>query len=217
MESADYTRRGLRVVVIFVGVGILAMVLLRLTTMNPPPTRAKLKKPPLPLYGQVSDFHFLNAQGFYVYLNDLKEHVWVADFIFTRCKGMGMRLYMEMESLQKEFPMSSGVRFVSFSIDAAHDSPFVLTQYIKSKKINQKQWFFLTGKPRKINAFLLQDFSMAVQRKKEPYECPGDLSRSNKFVLMDRKAQIRGVYAVSSGDQMARLRKDIKSLLKPGD
>ena len=42
---------------------------------------------PLPVIGQIPDFHLTNQNNQAVSMADLRGKVWVADIIFTRCPG----------------------------------------------------------------------------------------------------------------------------------
>ncbi len=48
-------------------------------------TAARGATPDLPILGQVPEFSLTEAGGRTVRRADLRGHVWVADFIFTRC------------------------------------------------------------------------------------------------------------------------------------
>ena len=93
-------------------------------------------------YGAVPDFTLTERSGSPVSLSDLKNKVWVADFIFTRCAGQCPLMSQKLNQLQRKL---KGVQFVSFSVDPGTDTPKVLSDYAKLYSADPEKWFFLTG------------------------------------------------------------------------
>ena len=58
--------------------------------------------PPLPKVAAVPGFSLTERTGRGVTLEDLRGHVWIADFIFTTCAGPCPELSLRMRSLQKD-------------------------------------------------------------------------------------------------------------------
>lgn len=140
----------------------------------------------LPVYGQVPDFALTERSGSRVSLSNLKNRVWVADFIFTRCAAQCPLMSQKVGQFQREL---KDVRFVSFSVDPGTDTPQVLSDYSKLYGADPARWFFLTGDKETLNR-VFQSFHVATL---------GDpMFHSVSFVLVDRAGRIRGYY--DSGD-----------------
>ena len=89
-------------------------------------------KPPLPAYGVVPDFTLTDQNGAaFQSTARLNKKVWVADFIFTNCPGPCPRMSSQMHQVQAALDGNDAVRFVSFTVDPARDTPPVLAAYAK--------------------------------------------------------------------------------------
>src|SRR2546422_4434033 len=69
---------------------------------------------PLPILGAVPPFALTERAGTALGAHDLEGHVWVADFIFTRCPDFCPALTVRMKRLQDVLAApEDGVRLVS--------------------------------------------------------------------------------------------------------
>lgn len=166
---------------------------------------------PLKLYGQLSDFSLIERSTQPIHLNDLKGKVWVCDFIFTRCSGICPMMSKRMADLQKELPQDENLLWVSFSVDPEWDTPQVLDEYAKKYDADPKQWLFLTGERNKIHQLIKEDFKLGVEAGKRMNE---PIIHSNRFVLVDGDAQIRGFYQANDKNDLIDLKRDLKALLE---
>src|SRR5689334_24366880 len=115
-----------------------------------------LRPRPLPDLGTVPPFALTERAGTPLGAADLAGHVWIADFVFTRCPDFCPALTGRMAGLQKRLAAGDDpVRLVSFSVDPAHDTPAVLTAYA-TRAGASGTWLFATG-PRTDVAALLRD------------------------------------------------------------
>jgi len=64
---------------------------------------ATKKNKDLPILGKIPDFTLINSKGIEFNGRELKEKVWVADFIFTTCAGPCPKMTENMAALQKKF------------------------------------------------------------------------------------------------------------------
>jgi protein SCO1 len=159
---------------------------------------------PLPVLGQIPAFELINQQGHHYGMAALNGHVWVADFIYTHCEGPCPRMSSHMHSLQGK--VSPEVKLVSFSVDPERDTPQALEDYGKQFGADDAHWAFLTGDPQILNmldhdAFKLGSLGVAMDH-------------STRFVLVDKKGQVRGYYGIADGDPVAKLAKDAATLEK---
>ena len=165
-------------------------------------------KPPLPSYGVVPDFTLTDQTGAAFSSNALDKHVWVADFIFTNCPGPCPRMSSQMHQVQTALASDDGVRFVSFTVDPARDTPVVLTAYSKHFEADPAKWYFLTGDAPALNHLSYDVFKLN--------NVDGTLIHSTRFALIDRQSRIRGFYDSLDQDVVPNLIADAKRLLKDG-
>ncbi len=161
---------------------------------------------PLPVIGQIADFHLLNSDGKTVSLKDLKGKVWVADFIFTTCGGICPTMTANMAKVHRSYVLVDEVRLVSISVNPENDTPQVLKAYAKKFKANTDRWLFLTGPLADIQKLVVGSFKMG--KIDEP------VFHSSYFTLVDREGRIRGYYDGMDKEKIARLFKDIAVVLR---
>jgi protein SCO1/2 len=163
-------------------------------------------KPPLPSYGVVSDFTLTDQNGSSFSSTALDKQVWVADFIFTNCPGPCPRMSSQMHQVQTALASEAGVRFVSFTVDPARDTPPVLAAYSKHFEADPARWYFLTGATETLNHLSRDVFRLN--------NVDGSLEHSTRFVLVDAQSRIRGFYLSSDQDAIPNLIADAQRLLK---
>ena len=163
----------------------------------------------LPVLGAVPDFALVERSGAPLTPADLRGHVWIADFVFTRCPNVCPLLSQRMAKLQGAFARAGDpVRLVSFSVDPAHDTPEVLRDYARRAGAHDG-WLFVTG-PRDAVATLLREGFKVAWADDGPATSP--ITHSDRFVLVDRALRIRGYYHGSEPDDVARLARDAIAL-----
>lgn len=160
---------------------------------------------PLPVMGRIPDFQLTAQDGQPFDSKVLAGHIWVADFIYTTCQGPCPMMSSTMHQIQAQTSSEMpDVRFVSFTVDPAHDTPPVLAEYATHFKPEPGRWFFLTGEAAKLNDLGINAFKLN--------SVDGSLTHSTRFVLMDGKGQIRGYYITGEDGFMPKLMHDIRQL-----
>lgn len=155
----------------------------------------------LPDYGSAPVFRLTERSGKTLDRSDLDKKVWVADFIFTRCPGPCPLMSLRAQELLAQIPL---LTVVSFTSDPDYDTPEVLTGYADRYKADPDRWLFLTGAKEEINR-------IASEFKFGRIDSPD--MHTTRFVLVDRKGQIRGYYDSNDAEHLVRLNRDIRSLL----
>lgn len=171
----------------------------------------------LQVLGEIPDFSLTERGGRTVTLADLRGKIWVADFIFTRCGGICPLLTSRMAQLQKEIGLESApdLRFVSFSVDPAYDTPAVLREYARSHGAPEQSWLFLTGERDQLHRVIKDGFRLSVAEKEGADADPNEMiTHSDRFVLVDSAGRIRGYYHGTDEESVARLRADLGRLRK---
>jgi len=165
----------------------------------------------LPIYGKVPDFSLVTSGGKKMDLADLRDKVWVADFIFTRCAGQCPLMSGRMEELQEDLSRHSALRFVSFTVDPSWDNAQVLSRYAQRYHARAESWLFLTGAKEAIYRLAREGFRLGVEESGGSTEEP--IIHSSRFILVDGRARIRGLYNGKDEDAVEKLKGDIRALL----
>ncbi|RKU16365.1 SCO family protein [Candidatus Poribacteria bacterium] len=155
----------------------------------------------------VPDFRLTTQQGKPLTLSDMKDKIWVADFIFTNCPTICPAMTQEMARLQSEF-VADPVYFVSFSVDPERDTSSVLSRYAKAYGADDRRWHFLTGDKTHIYQLAEKGFSLAAGHSGT------EILHSARFVLITPDGNIYDYYDSRSKPALLRLRRDVKALLE---
>ena len=163
----------------------------------------------LPVLGAVPHFTLVERSGQPFTTESLGGHVWIADFVFTRCPDFCPALTTRMAGLQKRLAHGDDpIRLVSFSVDPAHDTPEVLAEYATRAGAGDG-WLFVTG-PRAPIADMLRNGFKVAWADDGPPSAP--ITHSDRFVLVDRALRIRGYYHGTDADDVDRLARDAGAL-----
>lgn len=166
------------------------------------------QEPPLEVLGSVPDFTLTAHTGAtFSSQAELKGRIWVADFIFTNCKGPCPRMSSQMRQIQQRTADLKDLRLVSFTVDPERDTPQVLAEYAQRYHADGR-WVFLTGPMPALNQLKRHAFLLG--------NVDGQLNHSTRFVLVDRKSRIRGYYDTSEPGSVAKVVADIRRLVAEG-
>lgn len=161
---------------------------------------------PLPAYGAVPDFILTMQTGQAFRGSSLDGSVWVADFFFTHCTGPCPMMSSRFRRIDKTFAGRNDLKLVSMTVDPRRDTVPAIAEYARKFNAEPGRWFFLTGPMSELNTLCRNVFLLG--------NVDGDLDHSTRFVLVDRKRQIRGFYQSNDSGSMRQLVRDIESLLK---
>jgi protein SCO1/2 len=161
---------------------------------------------PLPVYGTVPDFALISQTGSPFQASSLDGSVWVADFFFTNCQGPCPRMSSRFRRIEKTFADRNDLKLVSMTVDPKRDTVPVIADYARKFSAEPGRWWFLTGSMDQLNTLCRTVFLLG--------NVDGNLDHSTRFVLMDRRRQIRGFYRSDDSENMQQLMHDIQSLLK---
>jgi protein SCO1/2 len=160
----------------------------------------------LPILGDVPSFAFTNIDGRSIDASALRGHVWIADFIFTRCVTMCPIITARMNVLRRSI-RSSEIRFVSFSIEPEYDTPAVLRAYAARWSADPR-WLLLSPPVGKETEFA-KAMNMPFQRTAMPLE---PILHSTQFFLIDQRGRVRGLYGSLDDAAVRRLVADATRL-----
>jgi protein SCO1/2 len=160
----------------------------------------------LPTLGDVPPFAFADTEGRMIGESALRGHVWIADFIYTRCTTMCPIITAKMSLLRRAIP-SADLRFVSFSIDPDHDTPEVLKAYAATWN-NDPRWLLLSPPAAQI-----AEFAKAMKVPFEHTAIPREpILHTSLFFLVDGRGQVRGAYGSLDDKAVLRLVADATML-----
>ena len=175
------------------------------------------------IWHTTANIHLQNQLGDTVSLYDKQGKIIVADFFFTHCAGICPKLTANMARLQQSFIRGGDIRkkidtsivqFISFSVDPERDSVSVLKAYADRFGVNHDNWWMLTGSKDSIYRFAFEELKVD-KYSNEPIT--PDFVHTSRFVLIDKKYQVRGYYNGLDSLSIAKLARDIGILMLEKD
>jgi protein SCO1/2 len=114
----------------------------------------------------------VNQFGQPVVLSSFKGRLVLIDFIYANCASVCPVLTAHFAQIAKQLGprLGSQVTLISVTIDPEHDRPAHLLDYARTHDAARPGWFFLTGRPRDIDALL------AVYKLKRRREADGSIT-----------------------------------------
>lgn len=194
------------------------LVLAVWTAVGPRPKQGGWDEKPLEglgAFGMVPDFSLTERSGKPFGLVDLRDKVWIANFIYTHCEDTCPLQSAEMARLQDDLADKANVKLVSISVDPERDTPRALSRYAERFKADPDRWLFLTGKKKEIYHLAQEGFHLSAAPAPDVGQESDEILHSSRFVLVDGQ-QIRGYYESNDAEALGRLRRDLKKLTQRG-
>ncbi len=164
------------------------------------------------IYPKIPSFSYMNQDSTLVTSESMKGKIWVADFFFSTCPTICPVMTTQMKRLQAMTKdLESDLQFISFSINPKYDQPTILRRYIKHHGIEVNNWQFLTGDEAETHELGVKSFLVHVASDEE---AAGGYAHSPAFTLVDKEGIVRGVYVGTDTQDVNRLEKDLRKLLK---
>jgi protein SCO1/2 len=162
----------------------------------------------------VQAFSFKNQDGIAFTNADMQGKVCVVNYFFTNCKGICPRMNNNLKKVFEDFKDEPDFLIISHSCDPERDSVPKMKHYADSMKADTRRWVFLTG--RKDSLYKMARFSYGIDDPKNAVaNINDDFIHTQFFALVDKNGVVRGaVYDGLKEEELTKLRKDIKGLLK---
>ena len=164
----------------------------------------------VPTLNRVPDFSMTDQSGTEISSVDLFGHVWIANFMSTRCKDACVVQLDAMRDLQGSLRESSSwehIRLISIGVDPDGDTSESLTDYIIDNDLDTTQWHFLSGTRNAIRRLSGGGLKLPPDDDTRSIDAP--LKGSDQLVLVDWEGRIRGYYNSSSDEEVQILKRDV--------
>lgn len=174
----------------------------------------------LPVMSYVQDFSFTDQNGQTVTEKNIDNKVYVTNYFFTTCKGICPKMNFNMKGVYDEFKNYKDFAIISHTSMPETDSVPLLKAYeekmIGSNPNYAAKWYFVTGSKDSLykmarQSYLLDNDKNNSENIKEAF------IHTQFFALVDKQKRVRGIYDGLKKDEIARLEKDIATLLKEQD
>lgn len=159
---------------------------------------------------RIPAFRLTDQLGRAVTEKELEGRITVANFFFTRCKGICPRMSLNMAYLQKALREDPDILLLSHSVDPEADSVPVLAAYAAAQGADPARWRLLTGDRELIYRLARQEYFAGDPVG--PSAAGTDFLHTEDVILLDGLRRIRGMYNGSLLSEMERIRQDISIL-----
>ena len=208
-----FTSRLTRLTMIVMGVGILAVMVLRMATGYRDANQ-------LPVLGAVPEFTLTDQNGEAFRSVDVAGKVWLASFIYTTCPGPCPRIVQKVAEVARRMGAEPDFALVSFSVDPEADTPEVLEAYARTHAIDGTRWKLVTGDAADLLGLVRTGFMLPVARAEglsaEELAEAGPVIHSVRLVLVDQALRVRAYYDSGNPADIDRLERDARGLLRGG-
>lgn len=193
----------------------------------------------LPVIGDVQPFSFVNQNGKTVTDRDVEGKVYVAEYFFTTCKGICPRMNANMRRVYDAYKFDSNFMILSHTCMPETDSVPLLKKYEHamlegalqknengSYKIaydsattgkqayTNNTWNFVTGDKTALYKMARQSYLIDNNKPDTAANIADQFIHTQFFALVDKKGRVRDIYDGLKEDEIQKLLKDIKRLLK---
>lgn len=175
------------------------------------------------IWHTTKNLHLVNQLGDSVSLYDHQGKIIILDFFFTSCGSICPKLTNNMSKLQRSFSRggderkkidTSVVQFMSITVDPNRDSVPVLRDYGNKMNVASDNWWLLTGNRDSIYKFAFEEMKVD-SFSTEPIS--PDFVHTSRYILIDKKMQVRGYYNGLDSASLLKLAKDVGYIMLEKD
>lgn len=147
------------------------------------------------IFHTIKPFELTDPLGHDFSSSRLKGHIYVCNFFYTSCPDVCKLVHSGMDSLIRIFGIHPDIKYLSITVDPAHDTPAILKTYAARYKADPRRWYFLTGNRDTINALARKAFLVDS----------GPATHSQLLTLVDGHGHIRGYFDGTQEKEFKRL------------
>ena len=171
----------------------------------------------LPVMNYVQDFSFTDQNRQNVNEHTVDGKVYVTEYFFTTCKGICPKMNANMKNVFDKFKDDQNFAIISHTSMPETDSVPLLKGY-EEKMIGKDphyaaKWYFVTGSKDSLYKMARQSY-LLDNDKNNSVNIDDHFIHTQFFALVDKQKRVRGIYDGLKQNEIARLDKDIESVLK---
>lgn len=188
---------------------------------------------------QVQPFSFVNQNGQTITEKSVEGKVFVTEYFFTTCKGICPKMNANMRRVYDAYGADSNFLILSHTCMPETDSVPLLKKY-EAKMLNGKltkntsgayaiaydsatmqqpianntHWWFVTGDKTALYDMARHSYLIDNNNPDSTQNIAAQFIHTQLFALLDNQMRVRGIYDGLKEEEMQKLLKDIKGLLK---
>jgi protein SCO1/2 len=197
-----------------------------------------INKSNLPVISDVKPFSFTDQNGKNISNREIDGKVYVAEYFFTTCRSICPRMNANMRRVYDVFKDEKDFMILSHTCMPEVDSVPVLKNYetkmltglLKQKpdgsyrmeedtasqepaSIN-KSWHFVTGDKTQLYNMARHSYIIDNNKTDTAKNITDEFIHTQLFALVDKQQRVRGIYDGLKEEEVQKLLKDIKAMLK---
>lgn len=169
-------------------------------------------KAKLPVMTYVKDFSFTDQDGKPFTQRNVEGKVYVTEYFFTTCKGICPKMNANMKIIYERYKSEPDFAIISHTCQPEVDSVPLLKAYAKTMGAGPN-WYFVTGNKDSLYRMARESY-LLDNEKNNSMNIRDQFIHTQFFAVVDKEARVRGVYDALKMDEVDKLSKDIKDLLK---
>ena len=197
-----------------------------------------ISKSGLPVISDVKPFSFTNQNGKQVTNKDIDGKVYVAEYFFTTCSSICPRMNANMRRVYDMFKDNKDFMILSHTCMPETDSVPRLKKYEErmltssltqkpdgSYRLEEKDtpiekaplnttWHFVTGNKTQLYTMARHSYIIDNNKTDTAKNISDEFIHTQLFALVDKQQKVRGIYDGLKEDEIQKMLKDIKALLK---
>jgi protein SCO1/2 len=170
-------------------------------------------KAKLPVLNYVQNFSFTDQNGKQLTQKNVEGKVYVAEYFFTTCKGICPKMNANMKTVYDKFKNESDFAIMSHTCMPETDSVPLMKAYSQKMGADSSNWHFVTGSKDSLYKMARESY-LLDNEKNNSLNIKDQFIHTQFFALVDKEGRLRGVYDGLKNDELEKLSKDIKDLLK---
>jgi len=169
-------------------------------------------KAKLPVLTYVQNFSFTDQNGKQLAQKNMEGKVYVTEYFFTTCKGICPKMNYNMKTIYEKYKNEPDFAIISHTCMPETDSVPLMKAYAQRMGAGPN-WFFVTGS--KDSLYKMARVSYLLDNEKNnSMNIKDQFIHTQFFALVDKESRVRGVYDGLKNDEIDKLSRDIKDLLK---
>ena len=154
----------------------------------------------------IADFELINQNGDTITNQEYQDKIYIADFFFTRCQTICIKMAYNMNELQEYYKNDDEIMFLSHSVTPVIDSVSVLKEYALNKGVIDGKWNVTTGAKTHIYDLARKSYFAVLD---EGNGDENDFIHTEQFILVDKEKRIRGFYDGTNKEDIQKIKEDI--------
>jgi protein SCO1/2 len=167
----------------------------------------------LPVLFAVRPFSLVDQDGRAFASSALRGRPWIGAFVFTTCKTICPMITAQQGNVARRLRDVSAIRFVSITVDPAHDTPAVLRAYGERHHADFTRWSFLTGEPAVVQRVVEGGLFQPIGEREARPDGAWDIVHTGRLLLVDGEGRARRLYALDAAS-LAQLEQDARALAR---